>query len=160
MNGYQNLELGSKDYFKESYNILEEEINKEIRKQLKQTAQMFVSDFGQMPYGSSVAGQITGDIYKGGQEQLRRGGVEIGLGAALPQYQAGVNWQQLIQGQKFAAEESELDRAFRKEMAKWGYDWATMQAEANKPNFWDFLGGIFGGIGTGVGYGIGKDINL
>lgn len=148
---YQPLALESNEYFEKYTEMLNAEIEKEMRKMLKGVAQKQVSEWGQMPYGSKVAGEMTSDIYGQGLEQMQKGGVNIALGAALPQYQAGVNWQTLLQQQKYGAEQSEFERALRKELAKMGFEWETMQAEAGKTPWWQEL---LGGLATGAGYAL------
>lgn len=148
-NGYQPLELGSEDYFAKAAEILNEEIDKAVRKSMKGIAEKSVSQFGLVPGGASVMGDIMGDIQTGGLKAKERGYTDIALGAALPQYQAKTNWETLLQQQKFAGEQGDLDRQLKEDLTRWMLEYQTAQAEASKVPWWQSL---LSGISSGAGY--------
>jgi len=153
-NGYQPIEFGGEDYFSKQAEYLNEAIDKEMKKAMKKIAQQSVSQFGLVPGGASVMGDIMGDIQTGGLKAKERGYTDIALGAALPQYQADVNWQTLLQQQKFTGEQSELDRQLKEDLTKWMMEYQTAQA-GEKPKWWQSL---LSGLAPGVGYFAGEKI--
>ena len=136
-NGYQNLPLGGEDYFAKYAEIINEEIERAVRKSAKQVAQQAVTGWGQAPYGGTAVQSIIGDIYGGGERARGRAYTEMGLGAALPQFQAGEAMKRLTTQQEFVAGESELDRALRRELERMRYEWQLATAEAGKPEWWE-----------------------
>lgn len=151
-NGYQPIEFGGEDYFKKQAEILNEEIDKQIRKAMKGIAEKSVSQFGLVPGGASVMGDIMGDIQTGGIKAKERGMTGIALGAALPQYEAGVGWERLLKQQEFIAGESELDRQLKRDLTKWMMEYQTAQA-GEKPKWWESL---LSGLSGGAGYALGE----
>lgn len=136
---YTPLELGGEDYFAEAFKIVNEEIDRAVRKSAKAFAQKAVTSFGQMPYGSSATQSIIGDIFGGGVKAKGRAYADIGLGAAIPQFQAQFQAGEAEKQRGWSAEQAELDRQFREEMLGRGYEYETEKARAGKKTLWDYI---------------------
>lgn len=138
-NGYTPLPLGGEDYFAKYAEIINEEIERAVRKSAKQVAQQAVTGWGQAPYGGTAVQSIIGDIYGGGERARGRAYTEMGLGAALPQFQASEAMKRLTTQQEFVAGESELDRALRRELAQLRYEWELATTEAGRIPWWQSM---------------------
>lgn len=136
---YTPLDLGSEDYFKKYAEIINEEIDKAVRKSAKGVAEQFVTKFGQMPYGSSASQNIIGDIYGGGVKAKGRAYTDVALGAALPQFQAQFQAGEAEKQRGFTAEQAELDRTLKEMIAKVLYEMGLAQAEGSKVPWWQSL---------------------
>ncbi len=137
--GYQPIEFGGEDYFKKSAEILNEEIDKQVRKAMKGIAEKSVSQFGLVPGGASVMGDIMGDIEVGGIKAKQRGMTGIALGASLPQFQAEFQAGESEKQRTFLGEQADLDRQLKEMIAKVIYEMGLAQAEGSKVPWWQSL---------------------
>lgn len=136
---YTPLTLGSEDFFAKAFEIVNEEIERAVKKSAKAFAQKTVTSFGQMPYGSSASQNIMGDIFGSGEKAKGKAYTEIALGAALPQFQAQFQAGESEKQRTFLGEQAELDRQLKEMISKVLYEMGLARAEGSKVPWWQSL---------------------
>lgn len=145
------------EIFQNYSSLINQEMDRIIKKQSQQIAQTAVSSWGQTPYGSSVLGQFTGDIYKQGNADVAANLTNFGINqantqAGYEQQKKYWDWQggQQEQQNQFTAGQSELDRQWQEQQLAMQME--MLKAQNQQPSFFQSL---ISSLAPGVGFALG-----